>query len=93
MHRAHPTRSNQPGDELAVAALGGEIDRRRRPVLAPATHRSISRAAEPARRAADQQYLVARRLEADRGGRVTSATSPTPPIAGVGNMPRPMVSL
>ena len=44
--------------------------------------------------AADKQDIVARRaLKAGVAVFVTSSTSPTPPIAGVGGMPAPIVSL
>ncbi len=59
VHGAHPARRDQSGDELAVAPFGGEIDRRRRAVLAAATDGGVGRAAEPAGRPADQQNVLA----------------------------------
>ena len=46
---------DQRADEIAVLALLGEIDRRRRALLAAADLAQIHRLAEPARRLADQQ--------------------------------------
>ena len=53
-------------DELAVAALGGEIDRRRRALLAAANVAQIKRLTEPASRFADQQDRLAFGLESNR---------------------------
>ena len=51
---------DQPADEIAVAALGGEIDRRRRAFFAAADLAQIERLAEPALRLADQHDRFAR---------------------------------
>ena len=51
---AMPSR-DQRAHEIAVPALGGKIDRRRRALLALADLAQIERLAEPARGLADQQ--------------------------------------
>ncbi len=57
---------DQRAHEIAVAPLGGEIDRRRRALLAPADVAQIERLAEPALGLADQQDRLVRGLEGER---------------------------
>jgi hypothetical protein len=56
-------------------ALGGEIDRRRRALLAAADVAQIERLAEPALGLADQQDRLARGLEGERRDLVKSSSS------------------
>ena len=58
--------ADQLADEIAVAPLGGEIDRRRRALFAAADFAQIKRLAEPAARLADQQDRLALGLERER---------------------------
>ena len=93
MHGADPARRDERGDEFAVAALGGEIDRRRRALLAPAI--VASQAERPSQPGAPPTSSTSSpaALKASVAVLATSATRPTPPIAGVGGMPAPIVSL
>src|SRR5690242_16912300 len=67
MHRRGGARRDQPTHEIAMPALGGEIDRRRRALFPPADVAQIKRLAEPARSAAEKQDVLALRLEGERG--------------------------
>ena len=57
---------DQRAHEIAVAALGSEIDRRRRSFLALADFAQIERLAEPAVGLADEQNGLAGGLECER---------------------------
>ena len=84
---------DQRAHEIAVAPFGGEIDRRRRALLAAADFAQIERLAEPALRLADSRIASPARFERERRDVVTSSIRPTPPIAGVGRIALPLVSL
>ncbi len=60
-----PARGDLGAHEIAVAALGGEIDRRRRPLLAAGELAQVERAAEMALGLADQQDRLAGALEGE----------------------------
>ena len=66
MHGESDALGNQGTDEVAAAALGRKIDRRRRPLLALADLAQIKRLAEPARGFADEQNRLVRALEGER---------------------------
>ena len=86
--------ADQPADEVAVAALGGEIDRRRRALLAAADVAQIERLAEPAVGLADQQDRLALGLEGERRrlGEVVEQADAADRRASA-ESPRPLVSL
>ncbi len=67
VHGRDGPRADQPADEIAVAPLGLEIDRRRRALATSADVAEVERLPEPALRLADEQHGLAGRLEA--GGR------------------------
>ena len=80
-------------DEFAVAPLGDKIDRRRRALLAAGD--DASQAERPSQPGAPPTSRISSPgpLKAGVAVFVTSATRPTPPMAGVGGMPAPIVSL
>ena len=85
--------ADERAHEVAMAALGGEIDRRWRALLQPAYVAQIDRLTEPAVRFADQQDRLPSDLNAIVIDLVKSSRTPTPPMVGVGRIARPLVSL
>ena len=86
--------ADQAAHEIAVAAFGGEIDRRRRALLAAADVAQIDAIDRASRRFADQQDRLALALEGERHRfREIVEQMPTPPMVGVGRIALPLVSL
>ena len=65
VRRGHQAVADQATDEIAMASLRGEIDRRRRALLAAADFAQIDRLAEPALGFADQQDRFALGFEGE----------------------------
>ncbi len=93
MRRGRGAGVDHAANHAAVAFLGRKINRGRRALFAAADVAQVDRLAEPAMGLADQKDRLAFALKASVADLVKSSSRPTPPIEGVGRMPRPLVSL
>ena len=93
MHGVDPARLDQAAHEIAMLLFGGQIDRRRGAFFAAFDLAQIDGLAQMALGFADQDDHIALALEGDGRHLGDIFIRPTPPIAGVGRMPSPLVSL
>ena len=93
MHGGDAARADQPADEIADAALGLEIDRRRRAFVASGGKLLIERLAEDGPRAPMRISASPSCFKRERRHLGDVGISPMPPMAGVGGMAMPLVSL
>ena len=88
MPREIRSRTKSPLRRSAARSTGGGA-----PSSRPQNFAQVERLAEPALALADQQHFFARSAKAKARRLGDIAKRPTPPIAGVGKMPLPCVSL